>query len=285
MAARTKESGSERGFSLLRRFRRGGPARSRKELTGLRSATWKRVLIISLAAFACLSTAYAVDHLLRSGESFAFAGSGSGLRLTGLQYVPPAAVENVFESDHGKSVYEIPLEARRSGLLEIPWVEEATVMRIWPNRICVDTRETAPIAWLRVPLARGFETTKLIDRQGTILDTPEGAKFLLPVATGISAEMPQPDRQARMELFQRLISDLDSETPQYSEQISEVDLSDPRNARVSTIHEGTVVELQMGEEFLRHRYEVYLQHADQWKAEFGTIRSIDLRFKDQVVIK
>jgi cell division protein FtsQ len=73
--------------------------------------------------------------------------------------------------------------------------------------------------------------------------------------------------------------------PRYSEQISEVDLSDARNARVSTIHDGAVVELQMGDEFLRHRFEVYLQHVGQWKTEFGTVRSIDLRFKDQVVVK
>ena len=36
---------------------------------------------------------------------------------------------------------------------------------------------------------------------------------------------------------------------------------------------------------LRHRFEVYLQHVGQWKTEFGTVRSIDLRFKDQVVVK
>jgi cell division protein FtsQ len=105
------------------------------------------------------------------------------------------------------------------------------------------------------------------------------------VAAGISEEMPQPDRQVRMDLFQRLISELDGETPAYSEQLSEVDLSDARNARVSTLHDGSVVELQMGDEFLRHRFEVYLQHVEQWKTEFGTVRSIDLRFKDQVVIK
>jgi cell division protein FtsQ len=194
-------------------------------------------------------------------------------------------IEGAFEDDRGRSVYEIPLEARRRSLLAIPWVEEATVMRIWPNRLWIDIRERTPVAWLRVPLARGFETTKLIDRYGTILDSPEGAKFSLPVAAGISAEMPQPDRQARMDLFLRLINELDAEAPAYSEQISEVDLSDARNARVSTIHDGSVVELQMGDEFLRHRFEVYLQHVEQWKTEFGTVRSIDLRFKDQVVVK
>jgi cell division protein FtsQ len=285
MAVREKESGITRGFNLLRRFRRGTPSRSRKERTGLGVFGWRRLLIWSVAAFAALSTGYALDNLLRTGESFLFAGPGSALRLTGLQYVRPDVMEGAFESDRGRSVYEIPLEARRRSLLAIPWVEEATVMRIWPNRLWIDIRERTPVAWLRVPLARGFETTKLIDRYGTMLDTPEGAEFSLPVAAGISEEMPQPDRQVRMDLFQRLISELDGETPAYSEQLSEVDLSDARNARVSTLHDGSVVELQMGDEFLRHRFEVYLQHVEQWKTEFGTVRSIDLRFKDQVVIK
>lgn len=285
MAVREKESGISRSFNLLRRFRRGTPSRSRKERTGLGPTGWKRMLIWSFAAFACLSTAYAVDNLLRTGDSFLFAGPGSALRLTGLQYVQPAVIEEAFDDDRGRSVYEIPLEVRRRSLLAIPWVEEATVMRIWPNRLWIDIRERTPAAWLRVPVSRGFETTKLIDRYGTILDTPEGAKFSLPVVAGISEEMPQPDRQVRMDLFQRLISELDGEMPRYSEQISEVDLSDARNARVSTIHDGAVVELQMGDEFLRHRFEVYLQHVGQWKTEFGTVRSIDLRFKDQVVVK
>jgi cell division protein FtsQ len=285
MAVRAKESGIARGFNLLRRFRRGAPRRARMERTGLAAAGWKRLLLASFAVFACLSAAYAVDNLLRTGESFLFAATGGALRLTGLRHVQPALIEGAFESDRGRGVYEIPLEARRRALLAIPWVEEATVMRIWPNRLWVDVRERTPVAWLRVPLARDFETTRLIDRYGTILDTPEGARFSLPVAAGISAEMPQPERQVRMDLFLRLISELDAESPRYSGQISEVDLSDPRNARVSTIYEGGVVELQMGDEFLRHRFEVYLRHLEQWKTEFGTVRSIDLRFKDQVVIK
>ena len=105
---------------------------------------------------------------------------------------------------------------------------------------------------------------------------------MFPVLTGISASMPLPDRAKRVGLYQALIADLDAAEPFYSSRISEVDVVDPQNAKLTTVYGGEMVQLQMGKESFRHRYEIFLKYFDSWKKEFGRVRTVDLRYKGVV---
>ena len=87
----------------------------------------------------------------------------------------------------------------------------------------------------------------------------------------------------RVKLYQALLSELDASEPFYSSRISEVDVADPRNARVKTAFDGEMIELQMGEKNFRHRFEVFLEYFETWKKEFGRVASVDLRYKGVVV--
>ena len=62
-------------------------------------------------------------------------------------------------------------------------------------------------------------------------------------------------------------------------------MSDPQNARVTTIHEGDVIELQMGQRLFRHRWEVFLSYVDTWKKQYGRVNSVDLRYRGQVAVR
>ena len=62
--------------------------------------------------------------------------------------------QSVFAATSGRSVYLCPISQRREQLLAIDWVEEATVSRIWPNRLSVAIRERKPVAFVQVEGAR-----------------------------------------------------------------------------------------------------------------------------------
>jgi len=84
-----------------------------------------------------------------------------------------------FVHDRNRSVLRIPLETRRGQIQEIPWVEEASVQRILPNRLRVEITERT--LWRFS--ATGNELT-LIDAHGVLLERPEGEDFHFPIVTG-----------------------------------------------------------------------------------------------------
>jgi hypothetical protein len=50
------------------------------------------------------------------------------------------------------------------------------------------------------------------------------------------------------------------------------------------MYEGDIVELQMGAEEFRHRWDVFHQYVPSWKEKYGRIGSVDLRFEGQVAV-
>src|SRR4029077_13383422 len=100
----------------------------------------------------------------------------------------------------GRSVLRVPLDARRSALEEISWIESATVQRVLPNRIRVDVTERTPIAFLR----NGTELA-LIDTHCVILDRPRGEDLQFPIVTGLSENMPREERGKRMQTYEEFM--------------------------------------------------------------------------------
>lgn len=245
-------------------------------------------LVRGLATFVVLaagvSVAYSVDTYLRNSDDFVFDQPVELLQITGLQVVEKKAVEDVFRNEAGSSIYETLLEQQRRRVEVIPWVKNARVRRIWPNRFWVDVQERRPVAYVRFPSAKNEPSPppRLVDDEGVLLDPPPGKSFSFPLLTGISAAMPLPDRKKRVALYRALIADLDRSKPYYSSHISEVDVLDPRNAKVATVFDGELVELQMGDENFRHRFEVFLKYFRSWRKELGDVRSVDLRYKGVV---
>ena len=87
-----------------------------------------------------------------------------------------------------------------------------------------------------------------------------------------------------MKLFMELMNDLDRREANLRDQISEVDLSNPQNARVIVADDSGAVLLHLGREDFLPRYLLYASQIDQWQEKFANVRSVDLRFEGQVVI-
>ncbi len=260
--------------------------RSKKPLRATRGIvlpnwSYRRILPILLGLAAAVSGAYALNDYVNSSARFRVDPQAGNPRIAGLKVLDGEKIRSLFAGDLDLSINAMDLEQRRRQVEQLPWVRRASVGRIWPNKIVVYVEERSPVAFLRLPNEGG---TRLIDSAGVILTPVEGKQFDLHVVKGIDPSMDAGARKIRMNLFVRLMDALDAQQPRFGEFVSEIDIGDPRNAVISALYKKEVIDLQMGDEHLRHRFEVFLKYIDTWKAEFGPIASADLRFEDQVTV-
>jgi cell division protein FtsQ len=205
--------------------------------------------------------------------------SSDQIQVSGNQNVARSQILEVFGADISRNVFAVPLEARRSQLEQIPWIESATLMRLLPNRIAVVVKERTPVAFVEIG-----SRIALIDASGAVMETPaEGAsKYSFPVIVGFSDAEPLSTRAARMKTYMSLVGDLDSGGARYSQDLSEVDLSDTEDAKV-TVSDGAVT-VHLGNSNYLNRYKVYVSHVQEWKQQYGALKSVDLRYDNQVIV-
>ena len=247
----------------------------RKRLDTRKIARVKLPLFSLLAVLALSGVAWGITRFALSGSVFTL--QPENVEIQGAHYVSHAQVMERFAGDMGHSVFSVPLEERRSGIEQIPWVERVDLARLWPDRIRVMLHERAPVAF-----AQGASGMRLVDSSGQFLERPVQASFSFPVVVGVSDKDAAGQRHTRMALFNALMQDLDREGTRYSADISEVDVSDPEDARATVVDTAILLHLGSGD-FLK-RYKTYLAHIQQWHRDFPKIRSIDLRYDNQVVV-
>ena len=222
------------------------------------------------------------NFLERDGR-FRIAGT-ENIQATGLNEVSRAQMLPVFGEDIGRNVFFIPLGERRRQLEQIPWIEEATVMRLLPNQIRVSVVERKPVAFVRI----GGEV-KLVDGEGVVLPMSAAAMarhhYSFPVVMGINAHDPQAASKNRMAVYERMIGELDAQGQHLSAQISEVDLTDPEDARVLMPGAGGDILAHLGEDHFLERYQRYKAHIAEWLQQYPKLTAVDLRYDQQVVLE
>jgi cell division protein FtsQ len=255
----------------------------RKKFAGRTWLFYRRVLVLifvvamsaTLAAFASRFFLYSPRVLLLKPDQ---------VELTGNHIVGREAVLDKFYRDRGRTVLRIPLDARRSALEEIPWVESASVQRILPNRIRVELTERTPIAFLR----NGTELA-LIDAHGVILDRPQGEDLHFPIVTGLSENMPRDERERRMQTYQEFMKNIDLVRSDSSDRVSEVELSNPKDLRVvmtglARANDEQAVTIHFGDGDFTGKYRMLVENIADWQAKAGCVQSVDLQFSKQVVL-
>jgi cell division protein FtsQ len=224
-----------------------------------------------------------LKHSLERDARFRIAGT-ENIQAAGLSQVSRADILPVFGEDIGKSVFFIHLSERRKQLEQIPWIEHATVMRLLPDRIRVSVVERMPIAFVREA-----EQIGLVDANGVLLSMPAAGMtrhhYSFPVVTGLDPRDPLSSRRARMAVYQRLIADLDSGGQHFSAQISEIDLTDPEDARVLMPEQGGDILAHFGDEQFLTRYQRYKAHIAEWRQQYPRLAAVDLRYDTQVVLE
>jgi cell division protein FtsQ len=237
-----------------------------------------------LVVFSVLGiSVYAIKNFLDHDARFRIAGT-SNIEATGLGQVSRGEMLPVFGEDIGRNIFFVPLAERRRQLEQIPWIEHATVMRLLPDQIRISVVERKPIAFLRQGAQVG-----LVDANGVLLTEPPAMMaqhhYSFPVVTGIDSRDPIASRRARMETYQHLIGELDSSGQHLSDQVSEIDLSDPEDARVLMPEQGTDILAHFGSDHFMERYQRYKAHIAEWRQQYPKLAEVDLRYEQQVVLQ
>jgi cell division protein FtsQ len=247
----------------------------KKAATGL---TWG-----ILAAVILFVGSTAVAALYHYGEhSWRFrVDSSDDIEITGLQNVTRYQVLEVMGGDIGRNIFCVPLSERKQTLEKIPWVESASVMRFVPNRLKIEIHERTPVAFARVG-----SKILLIDPVGTLMDLPAAGKkkYSFPVILGMNSGEPASTRAARMKIYNDLVSQLDAAGAHYSQELSEVDLSDAEDVKVLPSDPQGEVLVHLGSSNYLERYKVYVSHVREWRQQFDKLESVDLRYDGQIIV-
>jgi cell division protein FtsQ len=242
-----------------------------------------RVFLTLTTVGGMAACAFVFINFLSSDAHFRIQGTDN-IYASGLTEVSRADLLPVFGEDIGRNIFFVPLAERRRQLEEIPWVEQATVMRLLPDQIHVSIVERKPVAFVRQGTQIG-----LVDASGVLLSMPAAMMaqhhYSFPVVTGINAQDPPDSRKARMAVYQRLLAELDASGQKFSEQISEIDLSDPADARVLMPEESGDILAHFGEDRFLERYQHYKANINDWLQQYPKLAAVDLRYDQQVVLE
>ena len=157
-------------------------------------------------------------------------------------------------------------------------------MRLLPDQIRVSVVERQPVAFTRHGQQIG-----LVDANGVLLTmapaTMAAHHYSFPVLTGIDPGDPAASRKARMAVYLRMMAELDADGKHNSEQISEIDLTDPEDARVLMPEQGADILAHFGEDHFLERYQRYQAHIAEWRQQYPHLAAVDLRYDNQVVLQ
>ena len=259
--------------------------RGQKRVPARRSALPKKtahgLMWASVAAVVLCVAGLGAGWLYSYGEhSWRFrVESSDNIEVTGMENVTKAQIMEVMGADIGRNIFFIPLGQQKTQLEQIPWVESASVMRFVPNRLKVEIHERTPVAFARVG-PRIF----LIDAGGTLMELPQRHKYSFPVILGMNPGEPLSTRTPRMKAYGELVRELDSGGARYSQDLSEVDLSDLEDVKVRVNDPAGDVLVHLGSSDYLKRYRTYVSHAQEWRQQFQKLESVNLRYDNQVIV-
>jgi cell division protein FtsQ len=264
--------------------RRGAGVRVR--FRGLPATKWGRIFA-GCVLLVCLGLGVAGFLMARSyllhDERFVIPSSAS-IEFAGNAHVTRAQLLGIFGGDVERNIFTVSLDERRAEMERLPWVAHATVMRLLPNRMRVSIVERTPVAFVRQGSHIG-----LVDANGVLLDMPVDAKgnghYSFPVVTGILGNDPVSTRAARMKIFERFTSELDGSGEKISEELSEVELSNPEDVQALIPDHSTEILVHFGEDNFWSVYGRFKEHLAEWRTLYPRLSSVDMRYEQQVVLQ
>ena len=198
------------------------------------------------------------------------------ITILGLTYASRFKVQRIFAGDFDRSIFSVPLAERRRRLLGIDWVEDASVSRVWPDRLVIRIRERKPVAFV------SFRSGPLlIDAQGVLLEHPAQAQFTFPVLSGVREEETDAERRVSVRAFLQVQEDLGY----LAKEVSEVDASDPENIRLVAQVDRRVVTLLLGEGNYAQRFQNFLNHYPEIRKGSPQAKIFDLRLDGRITGK
>jgi cell division septal protein FtsQ len=234
------------------------------------------VLVFGVLVVASLYAFHRVEQFLIADPRFALNGDTTAtLEIAGAAHASRKQIEAVFADDSGRSVYLMPLSDRRSAVREVDWVKDAAIARLWPNRVIVSVAERKPVAFITL----GSSRFALIDEDGVILP-PAPDHFTLPVLAGVRASDPLAARRERVSRMLRLTRELG----ELGAKVSEIDVSDRDNLKVTVPYEGHMETLLLGDHNFSLRIQNFVRNYPEIRRRLPGAATLDLRLEDRITV-
>ena len=255
-----------------------------------RPRLWVRLLFLFLMLAACATAGLIafqeVESFLISDLRFVLAAppeysnESPNVRITGVRNASRRAVLQIFARDFGRSVYLVPIAERRRNLLAVDWVRDATVSRVWPDRIDIFIEERTPVAFVTLPGSGQGARLTLIDEEGVLLNPQGPLRVRMPVLVGIRREQSESVRRDHVRRMRRLLEEAGS----LAEKISDVDVSNPENLSVTIKMDARALVLTLGDRDIRKRLDNFLKHYPEIREHAPQATLFDLRLDDRITL-
>ena len=179
----------------------------------------------------------------------------------------------------GVNIFRLPLDEKRKQVEAIPWVRSATLSRAYPHRLAVHVVEREPVAFVNVA-----GRVKLVDGEGVLLEKPAKAAFDFPVLTGLDAAEGLSERQTRLAVYLEFWRELATEASRAGWLISEVDLTDPDDLKAVLVYGLDTILVHFGRSDFQERFQNFLTLLPELRKTNAKIDSVDLRYRNQIVV-
>ena len=193
------------------------------------------------------------------------------LSVSGLKRVEENQVLAKAGFELGTNVFHVKLDKIRESVEQLAWVRYATVERVLPDKIIIKIVEREPIGLARI---NGDVYQFDIDAKILAPDPVDGASF--PILDGLRMDDPK-GNLGKVDVYRRVVEDLGQTA------LSEVHISDSQDVTVVSASDPVLVSLGTVE--FRTRWIRYLQLKPQIQQQYPQAVRVDLRFKNQVIVK
>lgn len=259
-----------------KRFRRAHVSPRRRRVLDRR--TWVRGALIGGLVLAAVAGIITVVRGLMTSDALTI----TTITVEGTMRMPEGVVREELADLVGRGTFSVDLDEWNERVRRLSWVQDASMRRILPGTVAVAISERQPMA-----IGRIGDTLNVIDRRGMIIDAfgPNYSDLDLPIIDGLAHSDAQALgvlEQSRSALAVRLLSDL-SRSPALAARVSQIDVSDPRNALV--VLKGDTTMLHLGDALFAERLQEYLDLAPTLKENVPDAEAVVLRYGSRVFVR
>ena len=238
----------------------------------MKSSSGNLLRLLRIVAAACALVvlgwgSYEAVYYLRTSPRFEV----QKLSVSGAKRVPENEVIAKAGFELGTNVFKVNLDEIRDRVEELDWVQYALVQRVLPDQIIIKIVEREPIGLTRV---RG--EIYQFDIEAKILDPDPDSGSSFPILDGLRPA----DRKgnlSKVETYRNVLEALGEPS------LSEIHINDAGEVAVVSSSDPLLVNL--GSLDFRNRWIKYLQLKPQIQEQYPQAVRVDLRFKNQVIVK
>jgi cell division septal protein FtsQ len=225
-----------------------------------------------------------INVLIRHSENQCESFSPADIQIAGNKLIPDKQILHLcgFKNREERKKLKIDIQKLAKNIMSLDYVKGVSITKRLPRILNITIEERKPVAFI---YGRGLN---LIDTHGFLLPVPDYVKsWDLPLISGIKnlGELGDSTISNKVYIALELISYLEQENPLLAGMVSEINLAPDKYIELFLIKGGTRVRIN-DMSFYKEIYALknfIIKYVNI--AELSHIEYIDLRFRDQLIIK